>query len=503
MKRFLCVVLAFVITIGCVPCRAADVSWTDPFGPQAEAQICDTGRGYIAYSFYSSAVYYSADGAAWTDLSDRSWVRDAASYIYLGVGPHGHREFDLLWTGAEYMLRQSLLDDPRANGVLGDSPRNNFVTFLDEDFQVIGEKAFDGPVTAIRCGDGTYYATVGGVEAAFSREDWAGPFTDVAPDAWYAPYVEVCVADGLMKGTSDTTFSPDRELTLAEVLVLTARLYSQIEGVEIPAASLDELDHTIEVHDENEVVLADFSDVEFFGPLTDLSGPRAWGMEIDDCCPAEWIAFRFPEGQFVPPKYYGSLTNIIGDWPFFMEPGESSPRFVSDFGIFAADDPVLAYNTYSNLAWVLCQTIFADRLMSDPAPYRWYLDEVCFLSDRQYEDRRLSWMYDLEQRLLYEAGTAANTLATRGDFGTMLGQLVPTSPIITQLPPEDTLEIEDLGVRTLVFTGVMEGTGTGYALDKALTRAECAAMLARVLRPELRVTFTTSPPPQDSATQDP
>lgn len=311
-------------------------------------------------------------------------------------------------------------------------------------------------------------------------------FSDVPADAWYAPYVEVCVEEGLMRGTSAATFSPDRALTLAEVLVLTARLYSQVEDVEIPAVSLDELDRLIEVYGENEVVSADFSDVVSFGPLTDLSGLKARGEEIDDCCPNDWWGFRFPEGRIVQTKYYGSTTNIASDWPFFMEPGESSPRFVSDFGTFAADDPVLAYNTYSNLAWVLCQTIFADRLMSDPSPYAWYLDEVCFLSDRQYEDRRLSWMYDLEQRLLYEAGTAADTLATRGDFGTMLGQLVPTSPIITQMPPEDILEIEDRGVRTLVFTGVMEGTGAGYALDKGLTRAECAAMLARIARPELR-----------------
>ena len=102
MKQILCVFLALSITFGCVPCLAAEPDWSTPFGPQAEARLCDTGRGYLAYSFYSSVTYYSEDGAAWTDLSDRSWVKEAAAYTYLGVGGLGHRELEILWTGSEY-----------------------------------------------------------------------------------------------------------------------------------------------------------------------------------------------------------------------------------------------------------------------------------------------------------------------------------------------------------------------------------------------------------------
>ena len=104
-------------------------------------------------------------------------------------------------------------------------------------------------------------------------------FSDVPADAWYAPYVEVCVEEGLMKGTSDTTFSPERELTLAETLVLTARLYSQIEDVEIPAAPLGEANRVLEFFDKSGTVVADFSDVESFGPLTDFSGLDARGLD--------------------------------------------------------------------------------------------------------------------------------------------------------------------------------------------------------------------------------
>lgn len=184
MKRFLCVILAFIITISSLPCLAAQPDWNGPDGEGALPTVCDTGRGHVLYYWYTPGIYYSPDGVTWTDLSDRQWVKDAAGYRYITLGGLGHREFDLVWTGTEYMMRQSLLDDPRSTHQrYGDSPRNSVVTFLDEDFQVIGELAFDGPVTAIRYADGIYYATVNGTETAFSRADWAA---DIPEDNIYA-----------------------------------------------------------------------------------------------------------------------------------------------------------------------------------------------------------------------------------------------------------------------------------------------------------------------------
>lgn len=174
MKRFLCVVLAAMIATGCVLCLAVQPDWNGPDGEGPLPTLCDTGHGYVVYYWYTPSIYFSPDGVTWVDLSDRQWVKDAADYRYITVGHLGHREFEFLWTGSEYMMRQSLQDDPRGtHRHMEDSPRNNAVTFLDEDFQIIGEKAFDSPVTAIRYADGVYYATAGGTETSFSREDWA------------------------------------------------------------------------------------------------------------------------------------------------------------------------------------------------------------------------------------------------------------------------------------------------------------------------------------------
>ena len=164
--------LALVLTLVTPALAAGRPNWDGPLGAMAGPVVCETGRDYVLYYTIIGGVYRSADGVTWTEL-DRQWA--SAGWAY-GTGVNGlaHKEFQFLWTGSEYMMRQSLLDDPRedTHQQYGDSPRNNWVTLLDEGFRIIGAKAFDGPVTDIRYAGGTYYATVDGVEHAFTRTDW-------------------------------------------------------------------------------------------------------------------------------------------------------------------------------------------------------------------------------------------------------------------------------------------------------------------------------------------
>lgn len=173
MKRPLSAILALMLALSLTaPALAAGTpDWDGPLGPSAGPQLCKTGKDYVLYYTLTGGVYRSSNGIDWTEL-DRQWAEDAAPY---GSGLNGlaHKEFQFLWTGTEYMMRQSLLDDPRdTHQNYGDSPRNDWVTFLDADFRIIGAKAFNGPVTAISYTGGTYHATVDGVDHAFSRADW-------------------------------------------------------------------------------------------------------------------------------------------------------------------------------------------------------------------------------------------------------------------------------------------------------------------------------------------
>ena len=56
-------------------------------------------------------------------------------------------------------------------------------------------------------------------------------FTDVSPEDWFAPYVEVCVKDGLLNGVGDGVFAPGQTLNGDEALVMAARVLLMANGV--------------------------------------------------------------------------------------------------------------------------------------------------------------------------------------------------------------------------------------------------------------------------------
>ena len=59
------------------------------------------------------------------------------------------------------------------------------------------------------------------------------PFSDIAPDAWYADAVRYVSESGLMSGTSETTFGPDAETTRGMIVTILWRL----EGTPAPAST--------------------------------------------------------------------------------------------------------------------------------------------------------------------------------------------------------------------------------------------------------------------------
>ena len=52
-------------------------------------------------------------------------------------------------------------------------------------------------------------------------------FADVDADAWYAEAVTYCRDNGLMAGTSDTTFSPNTTMTRGMLVTMLYRLAGQ------------------------------------------------------------------------------------------------------------------------------------------------------------------------------------------------------------------------------------------------------------------------------------
>ncbi|MCC8169465.1 MAG: S-layer homology domain-containing protein [Oscillospiraceae bacterium] len=70
-------------------------------------------------------------------------------------------------------------------------------------------------------------------------------FTDTDEDAWYTGYITALADMGLVKGYTDGTYQPDREITRAEGITLINRMIGRepdktaIDAMECPFSDLD------------------------------------------------------------------------------------------------------------------------------------------------------------------------------------------------------------------------------------------------------------------------
>ena len=153
-------------------------------------------------------------------------------------------EWDYIVTPGDPTYRP-IIDEPE-NGSVTTSPSRpeagDTVTVNpepDEGYEVdeiiVTDK--DGnPVEVTRNPDGSYSFTQpeGAVTIEVTFRPASGlPFTDVAEGDWFYDYVEYVYANGLMDGTSDTTFEPNANMTRAMVWAILAR----IDGETVTGAS--------------------------------------------------------------------------------------------------------------------------------------------------------------------------------------------------------------------------------------------------------------------------
>ncbi len=84
------------------------------------------------------------------------------------------------------------------------------------------------------CGTGTvpYKYIKRGYLIMDSKNGDLMPFTDVAEDKWYHDAVKHVYNAGLMNGTSDTTFDPEKPMTRAELAQVLVNLCKKLDGQE-------------------------------------------------------------------------------------------------------------------------------------------------------------------------------------------------------------------------------------------------------------------------------
>ena len=144
-------------------------------------------------------------------------------------------EWDYIVTPGDPTYRP-IIDEPENGGVTTSPSRpeaGDTVTVNPEpddgyevDEIIVTDK--DGnPVEVTRNPDGSYSFTQpeGAVTIEVTFRPASGlPFTDVAEGDWFYDYVEYVYENGLMDGTSDTTFEPNANMTRAMVWAILARI---------------------------------------------------------------------------------------------------------------------------------------------------------------------------------------------------------------------------------------------------------------------------------------
>lgn len=77
----------------------------------------------------------------------------------------------------------------------------------------------------------TVLGRMSGVDTESIKDN--GTFSDVDFDNWYGPYVVWAYKNGLVNGTSDTTFSPDQNITREQIAVIISN-YLDTLGIQLP-----------------------------------------------------------------------------------------------------------------------------------------------------------------------------------------------------------------------------------------------------------------------------
>lgn len=98
-------------------------------------------------------------------------------------------------------------------------------------------------------------ATTATVSAAFAKtKTYNGNFTDVGSDKWYAKEVASAYELGFMDGMSDTSFSPDTTVTVAQGITMAARVHAEYNNKTIPEATGEWYEAYVKYAKENGII---------------------------------------------------------------------------------------------------------------------------------------------------------------------------------------------------------------------------------------------------------
>lgn len=307
--------------------------------------------------------------------------------------------------------------------------------------------------------------SLGVLSAPAGAAEETGPSGAAGPAAaWYTPYVETCAQAGLTARSEAGPLSPDQIVSGPGALVLLMELHALLNG-----ASTD------------------------FPPP-----PENWG----------WARLTFADGQSLLLHsawldYGGSSMGCGYTLDLFHLPAEDSACLLDHLGESAlltdlatgAEDAIESLSVFNEdetgiTTLVLWNTqeipgfYFGRWQAAWSGPAAWYS-----VQQGLSEEPGISWLF---------VGNANGWQPNRKELAIALSAVagpLPAVNVIGDLP--DLNRRWDRDLYTLYEAGILTGVDAyGTFSDREVTWAEAAAMVARVLSPQLRVRFTPAPKPR-------
>ncbi len=308
-------------------------------------------------------------------------------------------------------------------------------------------------------------------------------FSDVAEGSASYEAIKLCYERGLMNGTSDTTFNPQGKLTVAQLVVLAARLYDLQCGGDGAVPGLPDYGQPyLRFYDEdgNKLIFFTMEEIPAYNAVGESvyigASYESDGSELPETCRLE-IGF---EG-------YNHVRTFAGVKESHQSvPGTMNQGYVGT-GYRFADPKAGRFTTLPGQQYV------------EQYQEAWWFPAVFYLGSEG--------VMDFWGELVYRASNGNNgddsgydpavrfskDNATRALFAWLVdltaGKLEAVNE--TASAPDVVVgETQDAeSILRLYQAGVLTGADAAgtFGGDKELTRAQAAIMMARVLEPSLRV----------------
>ncbi|MCC2820233.1 S-layer homology domain-containing protein, partial [Lachnoclostridium pacaense] len=294
--------------VGSRPAYRLSVGYTGADGKAAAVQSFGAGRITVGLAYKPAAteqtgslfLVYSADGkgAEWLYQSsyDRTSGNVLASTGHFSVYGVGYKPAPAFADTVNHWAKADI-DFVASRGLLAGT----------------GDAAFTPDGTMTR---GMFVVALGRLAGIDPAAYPSSRFTDVAADAYYAPYVEWAASKGIVTGTGEKTFSPDATITREQMAAIMQR-YADRLGYTLPVAR-----EAVTFTDDNQITGSMKNAVQAIQQAGIMSGKgnnRFGPKDTATRAEAAAVLRRFVEIVIDPAAAGGWGQNDAGRWLWYLD----------------------------------------------------------------------------------------------------------------------------------------------------------------------------------------